>query len=61
MDLSKAAWHKASRSHEEGDACIEVAAVPDLIAVRDSKNPDGPKLILNRNNFRYFTEILKNL
>ncbi|MFG2085005.1 DUF397 domain-containing protein [Spirillospora sp. NPDC048824] len=61
MDLSEAAWRKASKSHEEGDACIEVTAVPGLIAVRDSKDPDGPKIILSRANFRYLSEALKHL
>ncbi|MFD0851208.1 DUF397 domain-containing protein [Actinomadura adrarensis] len=28
-----------------------MAALPDGIAVRDSKNPDGPRLHLDRNAF----------
>ncbi|WP_374774149.1 DUF397 domain-containing protein [Streptomyces sp. NBC_01310] len=38
--LGLAAWRKASYS-AAGD-CIEIAAQPCLVAVRDSKNPDGP-------------------
>ncbi|MFI1285261.1 DUF397 domain-containing protein [Streptomyces sp. NPDC020858] len=38
--LGTAAWRKASYS-AEGD-CVEVAAQPCLVAVRDSKNPEGP-------------------
>ncbi len=38
--LGAAAWRKASYS-AEGD-CVEVAAQPCLVAVRDSKNPEGP-------------------
>ncbi|GLX02404.1 DUF397 domain-containing protein [Microtetraspora sp. NBRC 16547] len=47
MDLSKARWRKASFSGDNGGNCVEVAEVTDharLIAVRDSKDPDGPKL-----------------
>ncbi|MDL4813081.1 DUF397 domain-containing protein [Actinomadura opuntiae] len=51
-DLSKARWRKASQSSASGSDCIEVASLPGLIAVRDSKNPDGPKLLLTRSAFR---------
>jgi hypothetical protein len=43
-----------------GDACVELASVFGVLAVRDSKDPDGPKLIVNRDYFRRFAEILKN-
>jgi hypothetical protein len=39
-------WIKSSYSTAEGPDCVEVAAVPDHILVRDSKNPDGPRLAL---------------
>jgi hypothetical protein len=51
-DLSKARWRKASRSSASGSDCVEVAGLPGLIAVRDSKDPDGPKLLLDRSAFR---------
>ena len=38
-------WRKASHSGANGGECVEVAAAPNaLVAVRDSKNPDGPRL-----------------
>ena len=44
IDLTGAAWHKSSRSSDNG-ACVEVADnLPDVIAVRDSKDPTGPTL-----------------
>ena len=46
-DLSRAVWRK-SRSSNAGGSCVEVAALDRLIAVRDSKNPDGPKLAFPR-------------
>ncbi|MGW3012017.1 DUF397 domain-containing protein [Streptomyces sp. NPDC001219] len=37
-------WFKSSHSSDEGGACIEVAAHPATIHVRDSKDPHGPHL-----------------
>ena len=41
-------WFKSTRSGQGGD-CVEVA-VPDAggVLVRDSKNPDGPRLTFDR-------------
>ncbi|SIN37678.1 DUF397 domain-containing protein [Micromonospora cremea] len=41
--LTAAAWRKSSRSGE--GACVEAAAIPRLVAVRDSKDPAGPALL----------------
>jgi hypothetical protein len=36
-------------------SCVEVASnLPGVIAVRDSKDPGGPSLIFNRNDWRAF-------
>ncbi len=38
-------WRKASRSGGNGGDCVEVASTGKArLAVRDSKNPNGPKL-----------------
>jgi hypothetical protein len=38
-------WQKSSRSASQGN-CVEIAAnLPGVIAVRDSKDPDGLQLI----------------
>ena len=38
-------WRKASHSGGNGGECVEVASTAKaLVAVRDSKNPNGPKL-----------------
>ncbi|MGC4793599.1 DUF397 domain-containing protein [Micromonospora saelicesensis] len=42
--LAAAPWRKSSFSGDEG-ACVEVAAIPQLVAVRDSKDPAGPALL----------------
>lgn len=61
MDLSDAIWRKASRSHDDGDQCIEVASLATMAAFRDSKDPDGPKLVVSRRDLRHFTETIKNI
>lgn len=60
MELNEQLWRKATKSHEEGDACIEIAPTDQVIAVRDSKDPDGPKLVVSRSDFRHLAETLKN-
>ena len=40
-------WRKSSRSTQQGQ-CVEVADVTGAIAVRDSKNADGPMLVVSR-------------
>lgn len=44
-------WRKSSHSDVNGD-CPELAAVPGGVAVRDSKDPGGPVLVLGHAQFR---------
>ncbi|TYB49554.1 DUF397 domain-containing protein [Actinomadura chibensis] len=60
MDLRSLTWRKARRSTENGGDCVEVAAVSDTILIRDSNNPNGPKLLMSRNDLRRLTATLKN-
>jgi Domain of unknown function (DUF397) len=39
----KLAWRKAQSSVGNG-ACVELAPVDGMVAIRDSKDPDGPIL-----------------
>jgi uncharacterized protein DUF397 len=48
MDLTNLNWRKASHSGENGGDCVELANVAGVVAVRDSKDPDGPVLLLTR-------------
>lgn len=51
MDLGRATWRKSSRSSGNGGNCIEVADLSSGIGVRDSKDPEGPKLVISRDEF----------
>ncbi|GAB2330289.1 DUF397 domain-containing protein [Streptomyces griseoincarnatus] len=41
---TKLTWFKSSHSTDDGPACVEVAATPDTIHIRDSKHIEGPHL-----------------
>ncbi|MBO8201455.1 DUF397 domain-containing protein [Streptomyces smyrnaeus] len=43
-DGSTPKWVKSSYSGDDGPACVEVAATPGTVHVRDSKNKPGPQL-----------------
>jgi Domain of unknown function (DUF397) len=43
MDLSGAAWRKSTHSSMNG--CVEMAFVDGQVAVRDSKDRQGPVLL----------------
>lgn len=51
-------WFKASYS--SGDqSCIEVARIPGVVPVRDSKNPEGPALALAPHAWSAFISSIK--
>jgi hypothetical protein len=58
-DLAGATWRKSSRSGGSGE-CVEVAAVRHGVAVRDSKDPDGAQLHLDRLAWRKFLAMAKD-
>jgi Domain of unknown function (DUF397) len=48
-------WLKSNYSGNGGGDCVEVARnLPGVVAVRDSKNPDGPVLIVSRGEWASF-------
>lgn len=58
-DVSRATWRKSARSGGNG-SCVEVARLNPLIAVRDSKDPGGAKLILTPEQWRSFVRPVKD-
>jgi len=50
MEVSLVRWRKSSFSGGDNE-CVEVAHLDDAVAVRDSKNPDGPTLTVNAAGF----------
>lgn len=47
-------WKKSSHSSPHQANCVEIAGTPEVIAVRDSKDPDGAVLSFSRNTFAAF-------
>jgi hypothetical protein len=51
-------WLKAQASGAGG--CVEIASTIDNIAIRDSKDPDGPILVYTPTEFSAFLEGVRN-
>ncbi|WP_030171236.1 DUF397 domain-containing protein [Spirillospora albida] len=52
-------WRTSSYSGSSGGECVEVAASAPAVAVRDSKNPDGPMLTFDAETWAAFTGMIK--
>ncbi|GLV49626.1 hypothetical protein TBS_02080 [Thermobispora bispora] len=51
-DLKGVTWRKSAYSNSQGN-CVELAELPDgSVAVRNSRDPDGPALIYTREEIR---------
>ena len=60
VDLSGAHWRKSTYSSGAGGNCVEVATnLPGAVAVRDSKNPGAPALLLTPAQWRALTMALR--
>ncbi|MFJ6199710.1 DUF397 domain-containing protein [Micromonospora sp. NPDC092111] len=58
-DLTGARWRKSARSGGQGD-CVEVADnLSGVVAVRDSKDPEGPALTFPPAAFSAFVHAAK--
>jgi hypothetical protein len=58
--LNGVRWRKSSYSSGNGGNCVEVAAGgAGVVAVRDSKDPDGPALIFTPADWSAFVASLK--
>jgi len=59
MDVTGVAWRKSSYSGDNGGACIEVGTTGPAVAVRDSKDQDGPRLAFPADTWKAFANQLK--
>lgn len=58
--LARALWRKSTRSNGSG-ACVEIAPVtPGVVGLRDSKDPDGPVLLVAEERWAAFTGALRS-
>jgi hypothetical protein len=59
-ELSRTVWRKSSYSGGNGGQCVEVARnMPAGVAVRDSKDPDGPRIVVTRAAWAAFVDRAK--
>ncbi|BBC35745.1 hypothetical protein SGFS_070390 [Streptomyces graminofaciens] len=56
MSTERWNWFKSSYSSGEGGECVEIAALPHTIHIRDSKNPTGPHVTLSPTAWSAFLE-----
>jgi hypothetical protein len=55
-ELTRAVWVKSSRSANNGN-CVEVAFLGEgRVALRDSKDPEGPALRFTRSEWSAFVD-----
>jgi hypothetical protein len=60
-DLSRASWHKSTFSNGQGGNCVEVAHnLPGIVAVRDSKDRNGPVLTLTASEWLAFVSSVQD-
>ncbi|MEO3822588.1 DUF397 domain-containing protein [Actinomadura sp. B10D3] len=52
-------WRRSSYSDNLGGNCVELAPTAHGVGVRDSKDPNGPKLLLDSAAFRAFLADIK--
>jgi hypothetical protein len=56
-DVTRAVWRKSSYSSGNGGQCVEVARnLPNVVAVRDSKNPEETALVFTPQEWRAFLD-----
>ena len=63
MNPTNLVWRKSPHSFSNGN-CVEIASAPSLdtpemVLVRDSKDPDGPRLSFNRREWAAFTAAVR--
>jgi hypothetical protein len=57
--MNEIRWRKSTYSSSNGGNCVEAANVGPVVAVRDSKDPDGPRLAFGHRAWEAFAAKLK--
>jgi hypothetical protein len=57
-DLTRAQWRKSTRSGYNG--CLEVAFLDGHVAIRDSKDRQGPMLVFTTAEWQVFVNGVRN-
>lgn len=61
MDDIARVWRKSTHSGNNGGQCVEIAGTAwRTVAVRDSKDPQGPELAFTPETWRAFTRSVKS-
>jgi hypothetical protein len=60
-ECARLTWFKSSYSGNEGGECLEVAATPDSIHVRDSKDPARAPLAFRSSKWAAFVDFAAGL
>ncbi|SNS52696.1 protein of unknown function [Actinomadura meyerae] len=59
MEELNTTWRKSTHSGNDGGHCVELADLGEVVGLRDSKDPDGPKLIMQHADFSALLTSLK--
>jgi hypothetical protein len=59
-DFSNADWRKSSQSSDDYGNCVELAATPSTVGIRDSKNHSGPILEVTRPQLAVLLTLIKS-
>jgi hypothetical protein len=59
VDWTEQHWRKSQRSNTT-EGCVEYAVARETVAIRDSKDPDGPILTFSHDSWRAFVEAIKS-
>lgn len=55
-----ATWRKSSHSGSQGSDCVEVTETHNAVAIRDSKDAEGPVLCMDRRAWRSLLNALRD-
>jgi hypothetical protein len=61
VELTSAIWRKSSYSSNGGVTCVEIASnLPGVVAVRDTKDRQGPVLVFSHDEWAAFLSGLRS-